>query len=390
MQSGDWNFPTAIRFGAGRIAELPEVLGPLPMRRPLLVTDEGLAALPIVTDALALLRDAGVDARLFGAVQGNPTGANVAAGVALLREEQCDGVIALGGGSALDAGKTIAMLAGQDGPLWDYADGEDAWTRIDAGAILPVVAVPTTAGTGSEVGRAAVILDEHAHSKKIIWHPGMLPKVVISDPLLTVGLPPNVTAWTGLDAMVHAIEAYCSPAYHPMAEGIAVEAIRLVARWLPQAVADGANIEARGNMLAAASMGATAFQKGLGSVHSVSHVVGALYNTHHGLTNAIVLPFGLTQNLPACGDKLAHLARVLQLPEVSAGGFIDYIFRLREELAIPPALAQLGVDAARAQEIGRLAFVDPSTPGNAMPVDAGDLERLFRAAQCGDLAELRP
>ncbi|GAB5450826.1 MAG: iron-containing alcohol dehydrogenase [Halioglobus sp.] len=385
MESADWGIPTAIRFGVGRIGELQEVLMLTGVQRPLLVTDEGLASLPFLQRIAAQLGEAGIDAAVYSEVQGNPTLSNVEGGLAVLRREKRDGVIAIGGGSALDAGKTIAMMAGQSKPLWDYVDGEDAWMRADVRAILPVIAVPTTAGTGSEVGRAAVILDEVSHTKKIVWHPNMLPKVVISDPELTVGLPANITAWTGMDAMVHAIEAYCSPAYHPIADGIAIEAIRRVARWLPEAVGDGTNLEARGNLLVAASMGATAFQKGLGSVHSVSHVVGALYNTHHGLTNAVVLPFGLIQNLSAVRDRLSHLARVLELEDVSAGGFIDYIFSLREELSIPTSLAEIGVSAARAEEVGRLALQDPTAATNAMPLTAVDLQQLFIAAHAGKL-----
>jgi alcohol dehydrogenase class IV len=385
LTAGDWNYPTAMRFGVGRIAELPAALAEPGIARPLLVTDEGLAGLAMVRDCLGLLEAAGVDVALFSDVQGNPTEANVVAGLARFRETGCDGVIALGGGSALDAGKTIALMARQTGSLWDYVDGDEAWTGLDPAAMVPVIAIPTTAGTGSEVGRAAVILDESAQAKKIVWHPGMLPELVISDPQLTVGLPSDITAWTGIDAMVHAIEAYCAPGFHPMAEGIAIEAIRLVARWLPEAVANGANLEARGHMLVAASMGATAFQKGLGSVHSIAHVVGALYNTHHGLTNAVILPFGLIQNADACADKLAHLAKVLDLADASAGGFIDYVFDLREQLAIPPSLAGIGVDAARAREIGELAFLDPCTSSNARPVDA---HRLFLAAQSGDAQKL--
>ncbi len=388
MESADWGIPTAIRFGAGRIGELPEVLSLIGVQRPLLVTDEGLANLPFLQNIAAQLGAAGIDAALYSEVQGNPTLANVEGGLAALRGEQRDGVIAVGGGSALDAGKTIAMMAGQSNPLWDYVDGEEAWMRAEVPGMLPVVAVPTTAGTGSEVGRAAVILDEVSHTKKIVWHPNMLPKVVISDPELTLGLPANITAWTGMDAMVHAIEAYCSPAYHPIADGIAIEAIRRVARWLPVAVRDGTNLEARGNLLVAASMGATAFQKGLGSVHSVSHVVGALYNTHHGLTNAVVLPFGLIQNLSAVRERLSHLARVLELEDVSAGGFIDYIFSLREELSIPASLAEIGVSAERAEEVGRLALQDPTAETNAMPLTATDLQQLFIAAHAGDAGKL--
>lgn len=384
IAAADWNYPTSIRFGSGRISELPQVLAELAIGKPLLVTDDGLANLPIIEQSLALLGANDIDVQFYGAVQGNPTAANVQAGLDLLRQTDRDGVIAFGGGSALDAGKTIALLAHQQQPLWHYADAEDAWQRVDPRATVPVIAVPTTAGTGSEVGRAAVILDEQAHSKRIVWHPTMMPDVVISDPQLSVGLPPSITAWTGIDAMVHAIEAYCAPGFHPMAEGIAIEAVRRVAQWLPAAVADGSDLEARGNMLVAASMGATAFQKGLGSVHSISHVVGALYNTHHGLTNAVVLPFGLIQNTPACADKLAHLAMVLALPTHTATAFIDYIFALREQLGIPHTLAEIGVDDSRAQEIGQLACADPTAATNARPVDAADLQRLFVAAHSGN------
>jgi len=385
---GDWSFPTRMHFGAGRIAELPEVLASISIARPLFVTDEGLADLPIVQECLAMLRDAKIDVEFYSEVQGNPTEANVDGGLKLFRESERDGVIAFGGGSALDTAKTIALMAGQQHPLWDFVDSDEGWMLVDAGATAPLVAVPTTAGTGSEVGRAAVILDEVAHIKKIVWHPSMMPDVVISDPQLTVGLPPAITAWTGIDAMVHAIEAVCSPAFHPMAEGIGIEAIRRVAQWLPVAVEEGSNLEARGNMLVAASMGATAFQKGLGSIHSISHVVGALYNTHHGLTNAVVLPYGLIQNEKACADKLAHLAKVIGLPQATSGAFIDYVYSLRERFDIPNTLAGLNVDAQRAQEIGELAFLDPSTPGNAMPIDAGGLQRLFVAAQSGEVSKL--
>lgn len=389
MEAGDWSLPTSIRFGPGRVRELPDVIDLLAIDRPLLVTDQALATLPMIGDVVSLLRDAGIDVGVYSGVQGNPTLDNVNGGLTMLREEDRDGVIAIGGGSALDAAKTIAMMAEQRGLLWEYAGDDEAWMRINPRAMFPVIAIPTTAGTGSEVGRAAVILDEETHSKRIVWHPGMMPVMVISDPELTVGLPPNLTAWTGVDAMVHALEAYCSPAYHPIAEGIAIEAIRRVVHWLPTAVADGDNIEARGNMLVAASMGATAFQKGLGSVHSISHVVGALYDTHHGLTNAIVLPYGLRQNLPACGDKLAHLGTVLGLEDASAEGFIRHMDEFLFGLDIPSSLGAIEVDAERATEIGRLALEDPTAETNAMPLDAALLERLFLAAQAGDASALR-
>ncbi|MEM9254082.1 MAG: iron-containing alcohol dehydrogenase [Pseudomonadota bacterium] len=380
---GDWNFPTLIRFGAGRISELPEVLAMFGLKRPLLVTDEGLAGLPMLTDIVDGLSSAAVDVQLYSNVQGNPTLANVLDGVALYHRTDRDSVIALGGGSALDAGKTIAFLTGQSGTLWDYVDGDDAWMRANPDGVAPVLAVPTTAGTGSEVGRAAVILDEQANRKRVVWHPRMMASLVISDPELSIGLPANLTAWTGIDALVHAVEAYTSPVFHPMAEGIAIQGIRTVARWLPTAVADGTNIDARANMLVAASMGATAFQKGLGSVHAISHSVGALYNTHHGLTNAVVLPYGLEQNLPACAEKLEQLARILALPSETAMGFIDYIYGLRERLDIPNTLAEIGVPDECAGDIARMSLEDPTAETNAMPLSVGEYEALFLRSQSG-------
>jgi len=385
LTRGNWNYPTRIWFGDGRIAELPTACKQCGMSKPLLVTDEGLADLDIVRETLAVLSAAGVPHRLFSDVQGNPAGRHVEAGTDVYRRAQCDGVIAMGGGSAMDAGKAIALLAGQDRPLWDFEDVGDNWKRADIDSIAPVIAIPTTAGTGSEVGRAAVILDESNQSKKIIFHPRMLPALVISDPELTIGLPPNITAWTGVDALVHALEAYFAPGYHPMADGIAVEAVRLINHWLPVAVSEGDNVEARGHMLVAASMGATAFQKGLGSIHSLSHVLGALYNTHHGLANAIILPYGLTQNSAAIEVRSAHLCTVLDLKEKSTSSLVEHLLALREQLGIPHSLQEIGIDESRATEIAGLAFADPSTPTNAMPVDTSDFEALFRSAVRGDL-----
>ena len=384
----DWSFPTTIWFGTDRGNDLPQACELLGIHRPLLVTDEGLAQLDVTAGLVAVLTSSSIEASVFSQVQGNPTGANVLAGVAAFNAGEHDGVIAVGGGSALDVGKTIALLARQQRPLWDFVISEAGVPQVAAEDLVPTIAVPTTAGTGSEVGRAAIILDQDSASKRIIFHPSMLPDVVISDPVLTVGLPSNITAWTGVDAFVHALEAYCSPTFHPMAQGIAVEAMRMVHRWLPLAVADGSNIEARGQMLVAASMGATAFQKGLGSIHSVSHVVGALYNTHHGLTNAIVLPFGVIQNMGAVAERLAHLSQVLALPGGGAGAFVDYLFEFRQRLDIPGNLASLGLDDSRATEIGLLAEADRCTATNAMPVDAQDLTRLFLAAHSGDQSRL--
>ena len=262
----NWNYPTSVKVGAGRASELPQWCASLGMKRPLLVTDPGLAALPMTVKLLDSCRSAGLDAGLFHAIKGNPTGKNVDDGVAAFKAGGHDGVIAFGGGSALDAAKAIALMAGQDRPLWDFEDVGDNHLRVNVAGMAPVVAIPTTAGTGSEVGRASVITDEREHVKRIIFHAKMLPAVVILDPELTVGLPPKITAATGMDALSHSLEAYCSPFYHPMAVGIAVEGIRLVKDYLPRACENGADMEARLQMLVASSMGATAFQRGLGAM----------------------------------------------------------------------------------------------------------------------------
>ncbi len=374
---GNWGYPTIVRFGAGRIAELADACRALGMGRPLLVTDPGLAALPMVAAAAAAVRAWGLETTVFADVRGNPVGQNVADGVVAYRAGGHDGIIAFGGGSALDAGKAVALMAGQVRPIWDFEDVGDNWTRADADAIAPIVAVPTTAGTGSEVGRASVITNEDTHEKKIIFHPRMLPGQVIADPALTTGLPPHLTAATGMDALAHNLEAYCAPTYHPMAEGIAVEGMRLVKDWLPTAVRDGANLEARAHMLAAASMGSTAFQKGLGAIHSLSHPLGAVYDTHHGLTNAVVMPYVLAFNRPAIEDKMARLARWLGLADASFDGFQAWILELRREVGIAHTLAEIGVDGARAGEIARMAAADPTAATNPVPLEARSLERLF-------------
>ena len=283
-------------------------------------------------------------------------------------------MVAFGGGSALDVGKVVAFMSGQTRPLWDFEDVGDWWTRADTAGIAPIVAVPTTAGTGSEVGRAGVILNEETHQKKIIFHPLMLPRIVISDAELTVGLPPAVTAATGIDAFVHCFEAFCAPGFHPLADGIALEGLRLIHRFLPRAYADGKDIEARAQMLAAASMGATAFQKGLGGVHAIAHPVGSWFNTHHGLTNAVILPYVMVFNRSAIADKTDVIARILDLPARGFDGFLESVLRLRRELKIPNSLAEIGVSADKATIIGREAAIDPSAGGNPIPVNASQLE----------------
>ena len=346
----NWNYPTTIRFGAGRIAELPEAVTSAGIARPLLVTDPRLAAMPMTMSALDALRAAGFSCAVFSEVRPNPVAANVEAGVKVLREGRHDGVIAFGGGSALDVGKVVAFMAGQTRPMWDFEDVGDWWTRADPAGIAPIVAVPTTAGTGSEVGRAGVVTDEATHTKKIIFHPLMMPRVTICDPELTVGMPPAITAGTGMDAFAHCLEAYCAPSYHPLADGIAVEGMRLVKENLARAVADGSDIEARAHMMAAAAMGATAFQKGLGAIHALSHPVGSLYDTHHGMTNAVFMPYVLAFNRPAVEDRIARLAAYLGLA-ASFDAFLDFVLALRRDIGVPHTLDGLGVDDDKAETV---------------------------------------
>ena len=381
----NWNYPTKVWHGPGRIVELAEACRQARISQPLLVTDAGLRDSAIIEDALARLEVAGLSAPLFSDVKGNPTGANVDAGLNAYRQGNCDGVVAMGGGSALDIGKCIAFMSGQARPLWDFEDVDDWWTRADPSGIAPIVAVPTTAGTGSEVGRAAVVTHTASHEKKIIFHPQMLPAIVISDPELTVGLPPKLTAWTGMDALAHCMEAYCAPGFHPMADGIAVEGLKLIKAFLPRAVEDGGNIEARSRMLAAASMGATAFQKGLGAVHSISHPVGAIYDTHHGLTNGIVMPYVLSYNRPVIADRMDDLANALKLSGKGLDGVLGWLIEMRERLYVPNTLADLGVEEARIDELAEKAQRDPSTGGNPVPMTVDGFRTLIRAAILGDL-----
>ena len=383
--TGKWNYPTTVWAGPGRIRELADACRALGIRRPLLVTDRGLKDAAMVKAALAANEAAGVPTALFAEVKGNPVEANVTDGLAAYRAHGADGVIAFGGGSGLDAGKAIAFMSGQNRPIWDFEDIGDWWTRADPAGIAPVVAVPTTAGTGSEVGRASVITNEQTHEKKIIFHPKMLPGIVISDPELTVGLPAHVTAATGMDAFVHCFEAYCAPGFHPMADGIALEGMRLIAEYLPRAVRDGSDIEARANMLAAASMGAAAFQKGLGAVHSIAHPLGAVYDLHHGLANAVLLPYVMAHNRAAVAGRMEVLGRILGLADPSFDGVMRWLLDFRASLGIPHSLAEAGVPADRAEEIGRMAERDPSTGGNPMPIDAAALTGVFLAAHAGRL-----
>ena len=380
---GNWNYPTKVRFGAGRIKELPRACEALGIARPLIVTDPGLAKLPMIAEAAASLNKAGLAAAVFSDVKANPVGRNVDDGVAAYRQGRHDGVIAFGGGSALDAGKAVALMAGQTRPMWDFEDVGDNWKRVDEKGIAPTVSVPTTSGTGSEVGRASVIVDEATHTKKIIFHPGMMPGQAILDPELTVGLPASITAATGMDAFAHCLEAFCAPGFHPLADGIALEGMRLVREYLPRAVKDGRDLAARAHMMAAATMGATAFQKGLGAIHSLSHPVGAVYNSHHGLTNAVFMPYVLVFNRAAIATRIGAVARYIGLPDPTFDGFLAWVLDLRREFKIPHTCRDLGVEESRLDELSRMAAADPTAGGNPVPLDAAKLKGLFQAALAG-------
>ncbi|WP_426122651.1 iron-containing alcohol dehydrogenase [Pararhizobium sp. PWRC1-1] len=374
--TANWSYPTSIKFGAGRIKELADHCKALGIKKPLLITDRGLAPMPITQNALDILDAAGLGRALFADVDSNPTDVNLDAGVKAFKTGGHDGVIAFGGGSGLDLGKCVAFMAGQSRPVWDFEDVGDWWTRASVEGIAPIIAVPTTAGTGSEVGRASVITNSQTHTKKVIFHPKFLPAVTICDPELTVGMPKIITAGTGMDAFAHCLEAYSSPFYHPMSAGIALEGLRLVKEYLPRAYKDGTDIEARANMMSAAAMGAVAFQKGLGAIHSLSHPVGAIYNTHHGMTNAVVMPPVLRFNRPAIEAKIGLAAAYLG---ISGGfdGFYDYVLKLREGLGVPDKLSALGVGTDRIDEMAVMAIVDPTAGGNPVELTLDSAKKLF-------------
>ena len=365
--NANWGYPTPIRFGAGRIKEIGDACAAAGMKKPLLVTDKGLANLPITLSTLDLMEEAGLGRGIFADVDPNPTEKNLEAGVKVFRDGNHDGVIAFGGGSGLDLAKLIAFQADQTRPIWDFEDIGDWWTRADSDAIYPNIAIPTTAGTGSEVGRAGVLTNSESHVKKIIFHPKMLPSVVICDPELTVGMPQMITVGTGMDAFIHSLEAYSSPHYHPMSQGIALEGMRLAWENLPKVAKDPNDIEARGHMMASAAMGATAFQKGLGAMHALSHPIGAVFNTHHGMTNAIVMPAVLNYNRPAIEERIEALARYLNI-EGGFDGFFAALMKLSEELGVPKKLSEIGVTADRIPDLASMAIEDPSCGGNPLPV----------------------
>ncbi len=376
---GNWSYPTAIKFGAGRIKELPEACAAAGMSKPLLITDKGLADLPITTATLDIMEAAGLGHGLFSEVDPNPNEKNLEAGVAAYNAGGHDGVIAFGGGSGLDLGKMVAFMCGQTRPVWDFEDIGDWWTRAYADAIAPIIAVPTTAGTGSEVGRASVITNSETHAKKIIFHPKVLPTVVICDPELTVGMPKFITAGTGLDAFAHCVEAFSSPHYHPMSQGIALEGMRLVKDYLPRAYADGTDIEARAQLMSAAAMGATAFQKGLGAIHAMSHPIGAVFNTHHGTTNAVCMPSVLDFNASVIADRFQQASAYLGI-EGGFDGFRTFVQEFNDSLGIPRKLSDLGVTEDSIPELVKGAIIDPSCGGNPIELTESNLTTLFKTA----------
>ena len=379
MQNMNWNYPTTIWFGENRYKDIQEACSSINIQNPLIVTDPGLLNTDLIEKLNKSLKS---QTKVYSDVQGNPTGSNVTNGVKALLDGDHDGVIAIGGGSAMDVGKGIAFLAHQTKPLWDFEDIGDLWMKADSKSILPIIALPTTAGTGSEVGRAAVFLNEETKKKKIIFHPKMLPQIAILDPILSLGLPENVTAGSGMDALAHCIEAFSSPFYHPMAEGTAVEGIRLVKENLLEVYNDGGNVKARANMLVASMMGAAAFQKGLGAIHSVTHPVNSLYNSHHGTTNGTVMPFVLEYNRSAIESKFDRLGKYIN---ISGGldGIIDWVNNLKKEMNIPHSLQDMGVQLGDEEKLSKLAFEDPSTGGNPLPMTVDKFKELIKICILG-------
>jgi len=382
MENMNWNYPTSIWFGLNRVKDIESACNNLNIKKPLIVTDPGILKTNIISKVNKSLTN---DAVVYSDVQGNPTGSNVMNGVKVFHLGKHDGVIAVGGGSGMDVGKGIAFMAGQQRPLWDFEDIGDYWTRANSEVIKPIIAVPTTAGTGSETGRAGVYTNEETHEKKIIFHPKMLPSIVILDPELTVPLPKSLTAFTGMDALAHCLEAYSSNFFHPLSQGIALEGMFMIKKYLIKAYEDGSDLEARGNMLATSSMGSIAFQKGLGAIHSLSHPVGAIYNTHHGLTNAVFMPYVLKKNRKAIEEKIIALSKYLNLKEESFDGFMKWILDLREKLSIPHTLKELINDNSKFAQMSIMAKDDPSTGGNPIKLESSDFLDLYRNAYDGSL-----
>jgi alcohol dehydrogenase len=384
LPSRNLNYPTAIKFGAGRIAELAEHCRAAGMARPLFVTDPGLAAMPMARAIVESLKRAGLGVAVFSDVRPNPVEANVLAGVRAYQAGDHDGVVAFGGGSGLDVGKLVALMHGQRLSLFELEDVDDWWTRADASRIAPVIAVPTTAGTGSEVGRAGVVTHPVTHEKKIIFHPAIMPRVALLDPELTVGLPPKLTAATGMDALAHVLEAYCAPFYHPLAAGIALEGMRLIKENLARAVKKGTDLDARGHMLMASTMGATAFQRGLGAIHALSHPLGGLYDAHHGTLNGIIMPYVVKANRRKIERAIERAAAYLGIGG-GFDGFLRWILALRREIGIPHTLAEVGIDTGRLDEVAAMAIRDPSAGGNPIAFTEKQYRALAKRCVTGDV-----
>jgi hypothetical protein len=384
IPSRNLNYPTAIKFGAGRIRELADHCKASGITRPLFVTDPGLAAMPMVGKVVDDVKRAGLGIAVFSDVRPNPVEANVIAGVRAYQAGDHDGVVAFGGGSGLDVGKLVALMHGQRVSLFELEDVDDWWTRADATKIAPIIAVPTTAGTGSEVGRAGVVTHPETHEKKIIFHPAIMPRVAILDPELTLGLPPKLTAATGMDAMAHCVESYCAPFYHPLAAGVALEGLRLVKENLARVVKKGMDLDARGHMLMASAMGATAFQRGLGAIHALSHPFGGLYDAHHGTLNGIIMPYVVKANRRKIEREIERAAAYLGI-KGGFGGFLKWILALRKEIGIPHRLADIGIDTKRLDEVAAMAIKDPSAGGNPIAFSVRQYRALAQRCVNGDL-----
>jgi len=386
MNNFNWNYPTTMWGGKDRINDLGKACKQLNIKKPLVVTDGGLVKTKMVSNILEQLKIEGFMINTFSNIVGNPTGSNVNEGVKEYHKNKNDGVIAFGGGSGLDVGKAIAFMSGQNLPIWEFEDVGDNWAKANNEKIAPIISVPTTAGTGSETGRASVILNEKTSIKNIIFHPKILSSIVILDPVLTVGLPAKITAATGMDALAHNLEAFCAPGFHPMADGIALEGMRLIDKWLLIAFKDGANLDARMNMLTAASMGSTAFQKGLGGIHSLSHPVNALNNIHHGLSNAIFMPYVLTFNKDVIEEKIIKICNYLELENKTFDGFIDWVLKLRKDLKLPHKLSEVIEEKDfDIEQLSKMALEDPSTGGNPKKLTVEDMRLMYKHSMIGQL-----
>ena len=386
MSNSNWNYPTTVWFGENRVKDLHIACKNLAITKPLFVTDQDLAKTDLVKKVIEDSNLKSLSINVFSNIKGNPVGSNVDEGVNVFKKNKHDGVIAFGGGSGLDVGKAIAFMSAQTKPIWDFEDVGDNWTKANSDGIAPIIAVPTTAGTGSEAGRASLITNEKNHTKKIIFHPKILPSIVILDPCLTIDLPPKITATTGMDALAHNLEAYCASGYHPMADGIALEGMRLIKKWLLIAVKEGKNLEARSNMMVAATMGSTAFQKGLGAIHSLSHPVNSVYNIHHGLSNAIFMPYVLTFNKKEIEKKIIKLSEYLELKEKSFNCFLEWTLNLRKDLNIPHKLSDVAnVKPDEIDKLSQMALDDPSTPGNPKKLTLENIKLLYKYSLDGKL-----